>query len=512
MSGLFDTLSSVSSAYAATLAIGVVCAYLGLFTVLRRIVFTGVALAQLAAAGVAGAFFVADASWLPAWLTGAATRHGATVGSLGLALLGALGLHARPAQKRVTPDALVGLAYAASSAIAVLLVWRSPHGLAELHNILAGEVLLTREGELVSLWVGLLAVALVQLRWRREFLLVSYDPEFARALRLPEARLQLLLLGSLAVAVAVSLKAGGLLLVFSFLVLPPMTGLLLGRGLPEATWLALGVAAGASLVGFLAAIGLDLPVAPTVATTQALLFGAAWLARLRPQAATAARVLVLVLAVAALATLPLVLLHGPAPRPVEPAPEPPSAVVAPEDDHEHTGGEDLHAVLRALASGDTPEAREAAAERVGREGDASTLDALVAALEDEDAHVRDVAGGAIEALVTRRPDARARLDALVADAAHPERRMLAAAALWRLGDVRAVELHVQALGDDGVPLMLKDRALHRLEELSGGKTFGYDPFADPAANGTALATWQQWWAVSRDKVKWDPTAKTFRVE
>jgi ABC-type Mn2+/Zn2+ transport system permease subunit len=48
MTGLLDTLSSVASAYAATVAIGLVCAYLGLFTVLRRIVFTGVALAQLA--------------------------------------------------------------------------------------------------------------------------------------------------------------------------------------------------------------------------------------------------------------------------------------------------------------------------------------------------------------------------------------------------------------------------------------------------------------------------------
>src|SRR5688500_4669302 len=167
---MFDMLARFAPAYAATVGLGLVCAYLGLFTVLRRIVFTGVALAQLAAAGVAGAFFVADASWLPSWITSFAGRFGATVGSLGLALGGALALHARPAQKRVTPDAFVGLAYAASFAVALLLVWRSPHGLAELQNILAGEVLLSRRGELWSLWLGLALVTAVHVALRRPFL------------------------------------------------------------------------------------------------------------------------------------------------------------------------------------------------------------------------------------------------------------------------------------------------------------------------------------------------------
>lgn len=505
-----ETLARLAPAYAATVGIGAACAYVGLFAVLRRIVFTGVALAQLAAAGVAAAFFVAEAAWLPAWLTAAAQRHGATVGSLGLTLAGALLLDARAGrQVRVPPDALVGLAYAASSAAAVLLVWRSPHGLAELQNILAGEVLLSREGQLATLWVGLAAVALVHARWRRELLLVSFDPEFARTLGLPERRLQLLLLGSLAVTVAVSLEVGGLLLVFALLVVPPSAGLLLGRGLGESTLLAVAVAVGAALVGFLLAIRLDLPVAPSVAAAAVALFAAAWLGHRAPRVGACVRATTLALAAAGLGAVPVAFaLRASAPPVGAPAVAPVDVEPAPaRDDHAHGGVDDLHGALRALASAETPAARREAAARLAREGDVAAIDPLVAALEDEEPDVREAALAAIEGVVAHDPAGRARLEALLADP-HAERRVLAATALWRLGDVRAVGAYVAALADEDVPLLLKDRVLHRLEELTGDG-FGYDPFASAEENRAAVERWRAWWRAAEARLRWDPARGTF---
>lgn len=508
MSALLDTFARLAPAYAATVGIGLVCAYVGVFTVLRRIVFTGVALAQLAAAGVAAAFFVAESTWLPGWVSAAAQRHGAAVGSLGFSLAGALALEARATrQARLTPDALVGLAYAASAAAAILLVWRSPHGLAELQNIIAGEVLLSREGQLTTLWIGLAGVALVHARWRRELLLVSFDPEFARTLGLPEARLQLLLLASLAVTVAVSLEVGGLLLVFAFLVVPPTTGLLAGRDLTQATVVALAVAVASALLGFLGAIQLDLPVAPSVAASSVLLFAVSWAASRAPVAARVVRGLVLVLAALGLAAAPLAFaLRAPAPAPVD-APPP---VTEPPHAHAHGGAEDLHGALRALASADSPEARREAAARLAREGDVDAIDPLVAALEDEEPEVRDAAGAAIEAVVAHAPAARGRLEALLSDA-HAERRALAAAALWRLGDPRAVGAYVDALADDEVPLLLKDRLLHRLEELTGGDALGYDPFASARENHAALERWRAWWRDAGPRLTWDAERRTFHA-
>ena len=109
---MWDTFTLFSSSYAATLSMGLVCAYLGVFCVLRRIVFTGVALAQLAAGGVAISFFVADLGLGP--ISRFAANYGATWGSLGASLAGLLGLQSRRRGVRITEDALVGLAYSAA--------------------------------------------------------------------------------------------------------------------------------------------------------------------------------------------------------------------------------------------------------------------------------------------------------------------------------------------------------------------------------------------------------------
>ena len=102
---IWSTFLVVREAYAATLGIAGVCAYLGLFCVLRRIVFTGVALAQLAAAGVAGSFFVGQ--YGPPALSALAKAWGSTLGSLGMAVVGALGLEVQSQRGRVTSDAVV---------------------------------------------------------------------------------------------------------------------------------------------------------------------------------------------------------------------------------------------------------------------------------------------------------------------------------------------------------------------------------------------------------------------
>lgn len=506
MAHLLEAFSLFAGSYAATLGMGLVCAYLGLFCVLRRIVFTGVALAQLAAAGVAGAFFVADSPTVLAVAPGLADlagRFGSTLGSLGLALLGALGLQAGPTQKRISPDALVGLAYAASSALAVLLVWHSARGLAELRNILAGEVLLSRGGELTSLWLGLAAVTAVHLLLRRRFLLVSFDPEFARALGLPERGLQLAFLVTLALAVALSLKAGGLLLVFSFLVLPPMTGLLLGRGLPEATALALAVAAGASLVGFLAAIALDLPVAPTVAIVQVLALGLGALGRLRPEAGRAARGLLFGAAAAALVALPVGLLGGP------PAPRAAPVVAEQEpglDDeaaHGHSHGPpaapriDVAALSRLLEAG-SPAERRTAAEELGR-ADGRALEPLLRALGDEDGAVVEAAGRAL-ARLCEDPAARSRLEGF-ARGHDPDLRVRAADAWVSLGDLRGLEAYASLVGDEEVAALERERIAGSLRAL------------DPSAPGEAAepVEWRRWWTSSRDRARWDPERRAFRM-
>ena len=506
---IWSTFLVVREAYAATLGIAAVCAYLGLFCVLRRIVFTGVALAQLAAAGVAGSFFVGQ--YGPPALSALAKAWGSTVGSLGMAVVGALGLEVQSQRGRVTSDAVVGLVYASATALAMLLVVGSSLGQSELQNILAGEVLLSREGELRGLWIGLAGVGLIHLLFRRDFVLVSFDREFARSLGLPERRLQLLLLGTLAVAVALALKVGGLLLVFTFLVLPPVIGLSVGEGLGRATLLALGSALSGSLLGFLLAIAADIPVAPSVTVTILALAVVARAARaVGPRGVRLYGLLIgLGSLLAPLVGVALALTPERQPTPVV-------ADVAHDHEHDHDHDEHDHEppldeahlmeAVRDLAEGDLA-TRLAAVDHLATLRTPRAVEPLIEALVDEEHDVRDAAAAALVAL-SKQPGAKQALQTLLGDD-DPECRACAAFAYVHLQDSSGIGALIDSLADDDLPLLLKEQVLAHLVTLTDGDDFGFDPFGDD--NAQAIAAWQAWWDRSHDRLHWDAEKKAFRL-
>jgi zinc/manganese transport system permease protein len=490
---LADSFLRYRAPYAATLGIAATCAYLGLFCVYRRIVFTGAALAQLAAAGSAAGLFLAPRVGLG--LEPLVERYAPTLLSLLASLGGALVLRARRLDARVTPDAVVGLVHSGAAGLAVLLVWRSAHGPAELANLLAGEVLLARPGELLVLALGLVGVGAIHAVYRARFLLVSFDPDFARASGLPEARLQALFLGSLAVAVALVLQVAGLLLTFAFLVLAPVAGLQLGRRAGDVALVAAAAAVVASFAGFLAAIAWDLPVAPTIATALLGVAGAAWAAGRQLAAARAARAGLLGLAALSLAALAPGWLWSPAPPRAAPAPPSPVAPV-------EARQVDAAAQLAALTGAHEAAARAAAAVALGeaRPLPDEALDGLLAAQLDEEAEVRAAATRALAGT-----DLAARLHGRQATGPSCAVRTYAALALAGEGDREGLAGLVDALGDPDLPALLRAEALDRLTPLRGP---GPEPVLDPfSPSPEAVAAWHGWWSREGPRLVWDPTGR-----
>jgi ABC-type Mn2+/Zn2+ transport system permease subunit len=519
----WETFLSVRDGYLATLLIGAVCAYLGLFTILRRIVFTGVALAQLAAAGVAASLFVESVG--PAWLSRIAARYGATAGSLAAALGGVLTLEARREQRKIATDALVGALYAAAAAAGVLLVWRSAHGLAELRNLVAGDVLLSRQGELFSLWVGLPLVALVHFVYRRPFLLVSYDPEFARALGIREGRYQALLMGTLAVAIALSLRAGGLLLVFAFLVFPGVAALRVGRDLDEASWLAPALAVVASGLGFVGATALDLPVAPCVSLALLACAVGAWAVGSHPRLARVVRALTLGATGGALVLCVAAFLWSTPDGASSPEGPPPATSADDSHDHDHDHEhEHPHPAaiekehenrtasqwIQELEEAVTPQARADAALHLEDLGQAEALQPLLVALNDEAKEVRAAAGHAV-ACLTADSAVRAELASL-AGGEDAELRALAGLGQAASGERHGVGVLVEALADEDVPLYVRQRALATLREINRGRRRGLD-LENPteAARSAGVASWRAWWKAVEPRLHWDPHSGGFRA-
>ena len=270
---MLDIILLFRDALYGSLVIGLACSVLGVYVVLRRIVFVGAALAQISSAGIALSLFLSGLGVSAAGLT----EHPVAV-SLIVTLLAAM-LFSGGTRRRLPTDAKIGVAYALAAAIGILLIAKATAG--EAHDIfLSGNILgITRRDTLVLLGVTA-PVLLLHLVFYKEFLFVSFDPETARTLGYGVTRWNLLLYFTLGLVIAIAMQFAGVLLVFNFLVLPAVTGLLVARSM----WGMFAVAAGAGLlaaaVGFSLSVPFDLPTSPTIIAVSGVLASLAWLIRL----------------------------------------------------------------------------------------------------------------------------------------------------------------------------------------------------------------------------------------
>jgi manganese/iron transport system permease protein len=212
--------------------VGVVCAVVGTYVVLRGMAFFGEALAHAILPGVAIGF-----------LTSRGSRRPLFFWALGTAVLVALGIGAVGRRARLKEDTAIGIVLAGAFALGIALISTVRGYAVDLVHFLFGNVLGVSRGDLyLTAALGGLVLLLV-LSFYKEFLLVSFDPTLAATLRMPSRLYNHLLLVLIAVAVVVSLQTVGVALTLALLVTPPSTAYLLTRRL--GAMIALGATFGA---------------------------------------------------------------------------------------------------------------------------------------------------------------------------------------------------------------------------------------------------------------------------
>lgn len=271
---MLDAVLLFRDALYGALVIAVACSVLGVYVVLRRIVFVGAALAQLSSAGIALAMFLSGIG-VAAGLTGHPIAMALVVTLAGALFFGAEGGSRGP----VPPDATIGVAYAVAAAAGILLIAKAKTG--EAHDIfLQGNILsITLKDTLVLLAVSV-PVLLVHLLFYKEFLFVSFDRETARTLGYRVGAWNLLLYLTLGLVIAFAMQFAGVMLVFNFLVLPAVTGLLLARGMGGVFFWSVASAVVAAVIGFTLSVPFDLPTGPAIICISGALALLAWGVRL----------------------------------------------------------------------------------------------------------------------------------------------------------------------------------------------------------------------------------------
>ena len=253
----------IRTALLGTTAIGVVCAYLGVYVVLRRIVFVGATMAQVSSAGIALGILT---GWSP------------NVWSLGLTFL-AVVFFAHPSfGKRWPQDATLGVLFTVSGAAAVLLVAHTARGNEEVVHLVQGNLLAMTGTEARWLTLSFAGILAIHAALFKEFLYLSFDPTMAATQGYRAGWWNMLFYLLLGVAIALAIKAIGILLMFAFLVIPASTGLVLTRRLGPAIAVAMVSAAAAVYLGIWLSYRYDFPSAPMIIAVLGGMFaaGAAW--------------------------------------------------------------------------------------------------------------------------------------------------------------------------------------------------------------------------------------------
>jgi zinc transport system permease protein len=249
---------------------GAVLGFLGVYIVLRRMIFVSVAVTQASALGVALAFF-------------AEIHLGLSVdpiaGAITFALLSTMVLSIDPRSFRLPPESLLGFAFALTGGVTILVEDRIVQEAHDIHSILFGSAVLVRPLDLLAVAITGALVMLLHLVTIRGMVFATFDPDPARVQGLPVRLLSAFLLASVGAMAGVAARALGALPVFALGTLPALAALLLGTGLGWAFLLATIGGATAGAAGYLFAYFYEFPVGGSQTAVATLMLVVAFVVR-----------------------------------------------------------------------------------------------------------------------------------------------------------------------------------------------------------------------------------------
>lgn len=267
-----------------SVVVGFVCPLVGVYFVLRRLIFWGVALPQVSAAGIASAFMLQGFGFAVFAGGESGEKHLAILGSVIFTVGAILVLTYMEHHSQGLSEGRVGTLYALASAAAILFVAWNAQGETEMLSLLKGEIVTISESDFHAMLNILLGVSAAMFLFQREFLLVSYDRDMAVTLGRSTAVWDGLLYLLIGVTISLGVMTVGPLVIFGLLVVPAMIALQWARGMTILSLLASAAGGVSAFAGFYFSYRFDLPLGPLIiAALCALYAGSSVIRVLIPQ-------------------------------------------------------------------------------------------------------------------------------------------------------------------------------------------------------------------------------------
>ena len=255
---MIEVLQFMAAPFVMSIVLVGIHTYLGLHVVSRGVIFVDIALAQVAAVGSAFALLL-----------------GAEIGSnlayfsgLIAAFFGA-GILAMTRQKseKIPQEAFIGITYAVASALMILVLTGVAHGAEQIKTLLVGSILWVKWSMILKTAILYVVIGILHWSWRKQFFLISTNPKQAfdngTSVRFWDFMFYLML----GFVVTSSVQIAGVLLVFSFLVVPAVMGIMLADSTKNRLVVGWVLGVIVSFIGCFISYYLDLPTGATIIVT-----------------------------------------------------------------------------------------------------------------------------------------------------------------------------------------------------------------------------------------------------
>ncbi len=244
-------------AFLASFLIGVVCAVIGVFVVLKGLSFVGAGTAHAAFAGVSLAFLMGVPPFPMAVLFGLATAW----------ITGLL-----QEKGGMKPDVPIGIFYTLTMALAILFIGLMGRYNPEIYGYLFGSILSVTTTDVWTILLLFIVILLTVALLFKEFHFISFDQEMAAASGVPARPLFFVLLSLISLTIVISLKAVGAILVFALLIIPPAAAQQWARNMRAMMIGSVAVGVFSAWTGVTLSYWLDLPSGATIVLVAALIF------------------------------------------------------------------------------------------------------------------------------------------------------------------------------------------------------------------------------------------------
>lgn len=260
--GIFELLQYdfFTNALWASVLASISCGIAGSYIVARRMVFVsgGITHASFGGIGIA-------------WFLGFNPVLGAAVFSI----LTALGIEFFTSRTKIREDSAIGIWWSLGMALGIIFIFITPGYAPNLMSYLFGSILTVSHGDLWMMAALSAVLAFVFLRFYHLILFISFDEAYARSHKAPVSTFKYLLIGLVALTIVLNIRVAGIILVISFLTIPPSIANLFTHNMLKVMVGAIVTGLAGSVAGLLASYYLNIPSGATIIFAFVLMFALA---------------------------------------------------------------------------------------------------------------------------------------------------------------------------------------------------------------------------------------------